>query len=181
VLLDRPDGRSLERAKRLVNGERVEAEKIITFADPEDMVSKRGMSMGRIARTIRVNGQNVPFDMKPSDLYDASGQLPAFCLLSGDRLDYHAGNSGMENLPKALHDALRRAERQGFVFPLHATIKFADGEETMALVPEKNKCVWIALRDPSQQVWPATVVVREWAATGEWGTRTVAERYDDVV
>ena len=86
--------------------------------------------MGRIARTIRVNGQNVPFDMKPSDVYDASGQLPPFCLLSGDRLDYHAGNSDMDNLPKALHDALRRAERQGFVFPLHATIKFADGEET---------------------------------------------------
>ena len=75
--------------------------------------------------------------MKPSDFYDASDQLPAFCLLSGDRLDYHAGNSGMDNLPKALHDALRRAERQGFVYPLHATIKFADGEETMALVPEK--------------------------------------------
>jgi predicted transcriptional regulator len=45
--------RSLERAKRLVNGERLEAERIITFADPVDMVACLTTERVRLVQTVR--------------------------------------------------------------------------------------------------------------------------------
>lgn len=45
--------RSLERAKRLTNGERLKAEKIITFADPLDMVSCLTIERVRLVQTVR--------------------------------------------------------------------------------------------------------------------------------
>lgn len=45
--------RSLERAKRLRKGERLEAEKIITFADPLDMVACLTTQRVRLVQTVR--------------------------------------------------------------------------------------------------------------------------------
>jgi predicted transcriptional regulator len=45
--------RSLERAKRLVKGERLEAERVITFADPLDMVTCLSAERVRLVQTVR--------------------------------------------------------------------------------------------------------------------------------
>lgn len=45
--------RSLERAKRLAKGERVVAEKIITFADPQDMVACLSAERVRLVQMVR--------------------------------------------------------------------------------------------------------------------------------
>ena len=44
--------RSLNRAKRLVKGERLEAERIITFADPLDMVACLSAERVRLVQTV---------------------------------------------------------------------------------------------------------------------------------
>lgn len=45
--------RSLDRAKRLQKGERLKAEKIITFADPLDMISCLTVERVRLVQTVR--------------------------------------------------------------------------------------------------------------------------------
>src|SRR5277367_1098425 len=45
--------RSLDRAKRLAKGERLEAERIITFADPLDMVTCLTTERVRLVQTVR--------------------------------------------------------------------------------------------------------------------------------
>lgn len=45
--------RSPDRAKRLVKGERLEAERIITFADPQDMIACLTTERVRLVRTVR--------------------------------------------------------------------------------------------------------------------------------
>ena len=79
-----------------------------------------------------------------------------------------------------LNEAERRAISQGFRYPLHITIQFANGRKSEQVVPDAGEDVYMVVDEdaaPSEPIlfqiaFPATIVVREYdMATGEMGSR----------